>query len=77
MINCSNCGADAEEIPGEFPLTGRKRTVTMRGITLIHCPKCGNDDPMIPHISALMRLLERLDASTVEYTADREWKAVF
>jgi len=42
----------------EFVESGLNR-VTLQGIELIDCDKCGNQDPIIPHVNDLMRALAR------------------
>jgi putative zinc finger/helix-turn-helix YgiT family protein len=55
---CSACGTPAKVIRSnyEFVESGLKH-VTLQGIELVHCDKCGNEDPIIPHVNALMRAL--------------------
>ncbi len=57
-MECSNCGAPAKVVRGTYELKdiGLKRVV-LRGIEIVTCPKCGNQDPMIPNMNALMRTL--------------------
>jgi len=55
---CSNCGSEAHVERGNyvFKESGLKRVV-LQGIELIRCPKCGNEDPIIPRMNDLMRAL--------------------
>jgi DNA-binding transcriptional regulator YiaG len=57
-IECTNCGAHARTVRGsyDFAECGLKN-VRLLGIEMIVCDDCGNADPVIPRVSALMRLL--------------------
>ena len=57
-IECSNCGSDAQIMHGcyKFKESGLS-SVVLHGIEIVHCEACENDDPLIPNISDLMRLL--------------------
>jgi len=57
-VECSNCGSNAHIVHGcyEFPESGLS-SVVLHGIEIVHCDDCGNDDPIIPNLSDLMRLL--------------------
>lgn len=55
---CTNCGQAAKVERGtyrfkECGLDG----VVLQGIEVIRCASCGNEDPVIPHVSELMRVL--------------------
>ena len=55
---CSNCGADAKVVRGSYRFAeSGLRNVILQGIELVRCEKCGNEDPIIPHVNELMRLL--------------------
>jgi len=55
---CSACGGDAEIARGtwNFTQSGLKRVV-LDGIEIIRCGNCGNEDPIIPRINDLMKVL--------------------
>ena len=57
-IECSNCGSNTQIVHGcyQFKESGLS-SVVLHGIEILHCKKCGNDDPIIPNLSDLMRLL--------------------
>jgi len=57
-VQCSACGTAAEVIRGNYRFveSGLKHVI-LQGIELVHCDKCGNEDPIIPHVNALMRAL--------------------
>lgn len=57
-VSCSDCGSNATVERGsyEFKECGLS-AVVLHGIEIIHCPECGNDDPIIPAVNDLMRLL--------------------
>lgn len=56
-IECSNCGADTRIERGSYKFKESGLSVVLLGIDVVHCDKCANEDPMIPHINDLMRLL--------------------
>ena len=57
---CSNCDNEAVRVRGsyQFKESGLKNVV-LQGIELIRCKKCGNEDPVIPRLNALMRVMVR------------------
>ncbi len=55
---CSACGAAAKIARGTYPFReSGLRNVRLHGIELVRCDRCGNEDPIIPHINDVMRLL--------------------
>lgn len=55
---CSNCGADAPVVVGSYRFEeSGLDCVILAGIEIIKCAQCGNEDPIIPRLNALMRLL--------------------
>src|SRR5215831_10624720 len=55
---CSNCGATVRIIRADYKFTeSGLSNVTLKDIELIHCDECGNDDPIIPRMTQLMRVL--------------------
>jgi len=57
-VQCSACGTPAKVIRGdyEFAESGLKHVI-LQGIELVQCDRCGNEDPIIRHVNALMRAL--------------------
>ena len=57
-VQCSNCAKDAKTVRGsyDFKESGLSNVV-LQGIQLIRCSYCGNEDPIIPRINDLVRLL--------------------
>ncbi|MGH9794760.1 MAG: hypothetical protein ACRD5G_08315 [Candidatus Acidiferrales bacterium] len=55
VYECSRCGAEARVVRGSYPFreSGLPRVV-LQGIEIIRCPKCGNEDPIIPRLANLM-----------------------
>ena len=55
---CSNCEKMAKVVRGsyEFKESGLSGVI-LQGIEIISCKHCGNEDPIIPHVNDLMRLL--------------------
>jgi putative zinc finger/helix-turn-helix YgiT family protein len=57
-VVCSNCGAEAGRTIGAYRFTeSGLSNVTLIGVELIECPKCGNVDPIIPDVNDLMRAI--------------------
>jgi putative zinc finger/helix-turn-helix YgiT family protein len=54
---CSNCSADAKVIRGNYYFRESGLPVTLQGIEIIRCKNCGNEDPIIPRLNKLMRVL--------------------
>ena len=57
-IQCSNCGAATRVVRGIYELkeVGLKNVV-LQGIEIAKCPKCKNEDPIVPNMNGLMRAL--------------------
>ena len=57
-MECSNCGAPARVAHGTYGLkeVGLKNVV-LQGVEIVKCPKCKNEDPVIPNMNGLMRAL--------------------
>jgi DNA-binding transcriptional regulator YiaG len=57
-VTCSNCGAEATVSRGSYHfIESGLDNVVLQGIEIIHCDNCENDDPIIPRMNDLMRLL--------------------
>ena len=55
---CSKCGAEARVIRGSYRFReSGLPNVILQGIEIIQCPACGNEDPIIPRLSRLRRVL--------------------
>lgn len=55
---CSACGGDAEIVRGTWKFTqSGLKCVVLEGIDIIRCGNCGNQDPIIPRINDLMKVL--------------------
>ena len=54
---CSNCSAKARIVRGDYKFTESGLPVVLKGIKLIRCSECNNDDPIIPHMNQLMRAI--------------------
>jgi DNA-binding transcriptional regulator YiaG len=55
---CANCAASARIVRGDYKFNeSGLSNVTLKGIELIRCEECGNEDPLIPHANELMDLL--------------------
>ena len=58
IVACSNCGREAEIVRGSyFFIESGLDCVVLQGIELIRCEHCENEDPIIPRINDLMRVL--------------------
>jgi DNA-binding transcriptional regulator YiaG len=57
-IECSNCGMMAPVARGsyQFKESGLS-SVVLQGIEIIQCEHCDNEDPIIPNVNDLIRLL--------------------
>jgi len=57
-IRCSHCGAHVRVVHCTYELkqVGLKNVV-LQGIEIVKCPKCKNEDPIIPNMNGLMRAL--------------------
>jgi DNA-binding transcriptional regulator YiaG len=57
---CSACGGDAEILRSTWNFTqSGLKCVVLDGIEIIRCGNCGNEDPIIPRINNLMKVLAR------------------
>lgn len=57
-VECSACGSVAKLVRGSYPFTEcGLPNVVLQGVELILCPKCGNEDAVIPRVNDLMRAL--------------------
>jgi DNA-binding transcriptional regulator YiaG len=54
---CSNCGAQARIIRGDYLWRDVDLPVTLRNVEQIQCEKCGNVDVVIPRLAQLMRTI--------------------
>ena len=54
---CSNCTAKAKVARGNYLFEESGLQVVLQGIEIIRCPKCGNEDPIIPRLEELTRVL--------------------
>jgi len=53
---CSNCGAPARRVRGDYEWENLGLpNVVLRGIELVKCGKCGNVDPVFPRVAQIMR----------------------
>ena len=58
---CSACGAMVPIVRGDYRyVESGLKNVILSGIETIRCPKCGNEDPIIPRIRGLHRALAYL-----------------
>ncbi|MBK7927695.1 MAG: helix-turn-helix domain-containing protein [Bryobacterales bacterium] len=57
-VECSACGAPAKIVRGSYPFREcGLPNVVLQGVELIRCSQCGNEDPVIPRLNQLMRVL--------------------
>src|SRR5208337_879358 len=57
-MECSNCGAHARVVHGTYELKQvGLNNVVLQGIEIVKCPKCKNEDPIIPNMNGLMGAL--------------------
>ena len=55
---CSNCGATARVVHGDYRLKeiGLKNVI-LQGTEIVRCRKCGNEDPILHRLGDIMRTL--------------------
>ncbi len=57
-VECSNCGKEAKVIRGSYQFReSGLANVVLQGIEIVRCKHCGNEDPIIPRVNDLIRLL--------------------
>ena len=57
-IRCTHCNEEARVLRGTYRFVeSGLSSVVLAGIEIARCPKCGNEDPIIPRVNELMRLL--------------------
>jgi len=54
---CSNCGTEGRVVRGNHRFDEAGVPVMLQGIKLVRCPKCRNEDPIIPNVNDLMKVL--------------------
>jgi putative zinc finger/helix-turn-helix YgiT family protein len=55
---CSDCGSEAKVERGTYRFReSGLDNVVLKGIEIIKCPSCGNEDPVIPNLDGLLRVL--------------------
>ena len=58
VYKCSRCGEEAPAVRGSYSFReSGLGNVVLQGIEIIRCPKCGNEDPIIPRLDDLMGAL--------------------
>jgi DNA-binding transcriptional regulator YiaG len=65
-VICSNCEAEAKIKRGDYQFEETGLLVNIVGLDIIYCEVCGNEDPIIPHMNDLMRLLAAIVVSKPE-----------
>jgi len=57
-VHCSDCGSEAKIERGtyRFKESGLDNVV-LKGIEIVRCPECGNEDPIIPNMEGMLRTL--------------------
>jgi len=58
VSQCSDCGSEARVERGtwRFRESGLDNVV-LKGIEIVKCPACGNEDPIIPNLDGLLRVI--------------------
>lgn len=55
---CSTCGKSAHRVQGNYLFReSGLPNVVLKGIEIIRCDQCGKDDPVLPKLSELLKLL--------------------
>jgi len=67
-MQCSNCGSQARESRGDYPVKEFKlRRIVLKDVELIHCDGCGKEDVVVPELGGLMTALSDLEPSGSEH----------
>jgi putative zinc finger/helix-turn-helix YgiT family protein len=57
-VVCSDCGSKAQVEKGTYRFReSGLDNVVLKGIEVVKCTHCGNDEPVIPNLEALLRVL--------------------
>jgi putative zinc finger/helix-turn-helix YgiT family protein len=54
---CSECGAETTVVRGTYPFKEVGLNVVLVGVEISKCPKCNNQEPIIPQMNDLMRTI--------------------
>jgi DNA-binding transcriptional regulator YiaG len=55
---CPDCGKDARVERGAYRFReSGLDNVVLKGIEIIKCPACGNEDPILPNLDGLLRII--------------------
>ena len=55
---CSDCGSKARVERGTYRFReSGLDNVVLKGIEIIKCPACGNEDPILPNLDGLLRII--------------------
>src|SRR5208337_1654175 len=58
VSRCSDCGSEARVERGTYRFReSGLDNVVLKGIEIIKCPACGNEDPVIPNLEGLLRII--------------------
>ncbi len=58
LDTCSNCGTEARPVRGNYRYReSGLPNVILKNVQLIRCPKCGNEDPIIPRITRVHQMI--------------------
>lgn len=54
---CGECGAETTVVRGTYPFKEVGLNVVLVGVEISRCPKCSNEEPIIPQMNDLMRTI--------------------
>ena len=58
VSQCSDCGKEARVERGTYRFReSGLDNVVLKGIEIVKCPACGNEEPIIPNLDGLLRVL--------------------
>jgi putative zinc finger/helix-turn-helix YgiT family protein len=58
VSQCSDCGKEARVERGTYRFReSGLDNVVLKGIEIVKCPACGNEEPVIPNLDGLLRVL--------------------
>src|SRR5580658_10242033 len=58
VSQCSDCGNEARVERGTYRFReSGLDNVVLKGIEIVKCPACGNEDPILPNLDGLLRII--------------------
>ena len=58
VSQCSDCGKEARVVRGTYRFReSGLDNVVLKGVEIVKCAACGNEDPILPNLDGLLRIL--------------------